>query len=81
MRPRGAGGQSSQEIRLIYSNKRKTDETDAENLARLARVDPKLLHPLKHRGRDSQAHLAINSARVRRWSARVRSSLTTLGER
>src|SRR5215216_1341880 len=35
--------------RLIYSNKRKTDEIDAENLARLARLDPKLLYPLKHR--------------------------------
>ncbi len=30
-------------LRLIYaSNKRKTDEIDAENLARLARLDPKL---------------------------------------
>jgi hypothetical protein len=29
-------------LRLIYANKRKTDEIDAENLARLARLDPKL---------------------------------------
>ena len=36
--------------RLIYANKRKSDKLDAENLARLARVDPKLLYPLKHRG-------------------------------
>ncbi len=36
--------------RLIYGDKHKTDKLDAENLARLARVDPKLLHPLKHRG-------------------------------
>jgi transposase len=43
--------------RLIYSNKRKTDEIDAENLARLARPDPKLLYPLKHRGEHSQAHV------------------------
>jgi transposase len=35
-------------VRLIYTNKRKTDEIDAENLARLARLDPKLLYPLKH---------------------------------
>src|SRR5215212_9098663 len=40
---------NSRKLRLIYSNKRKTDEVDAENLARLARVDPKLLYPLKHR--------------------------------
>src|SRR5215216_8087254 len=36
-------------VQLIYTNKRKTDEIDAENLARLARLDPKLLYPLKHR--------------------------------
>ena len=39
------------------------DEIDAENLARLARLDPKLLYPLKHRGEDSQAHLAIIRSR------------------
>ena len=50
-------------VRLIYTNKRKTDEIDAENLARLARVDPKLLYPLKHRGEGSQAHLAIIRSR------------------
>jgi len=49
--------------RLIYSNKRKTDEIDAENLARLARLDPKLLYPLEHRGVNSQAHLAIIRSR------------------
>src|ERR671920_453565 len=49
--------------RLIYSNKRKTDEIDAENLARLAHLDPKLLYPLKHRGEDSQAHLTIIRSR------------------
>ena len=30
--------------RLIYGSKRKTDKLDAENLARLARLDPKLLY-------------------------------------
>ena len=49
--------------RLIYASKRKTDEVDAESLARLARVDPKLLYPLQHRGEDSQAHLAIIRSR------------------
>jgi transposase len=50
-------------LRLLYANKRKTDEIDAENLARLARLDRKLLYPLKHRGEDSQAHLAIIRSR------------------
>ena len=54
---------NARKIRLIYANKRKTDEVDAENLARLARVDPKLLYPLKHRGEDSQAHLALIRSR------------------
>jgi transposase len=57
--------------RLIYSNKRKTDEMDAENLARLARLDPKLLYPLKHCGEDSQAHLAIIRSREALVSART----------
>jgi transposase len=54
---------NARKLRLIYSNKRKTDEVDAENLARLARLDPKLLYPLKHRGEGSQAHLAIVRSR------------------
>ena len=36
---------NARKLRLIYTNKRKTDEVDAQNLARLARVDPKLLLP------------------------------------
>src|SRR5215210_7077953 len=40
---------NARKLRLIYANKRKTDEIDAENLARLARLDPRLLYPLKHR--------------------------------
>jgi transposase len=54
---------NARKLRLIYANKRKTDEMDAENLARLARVDPKLLYPLKHRGEDSQAHMAVIRSR------------------
>jgi transposase len=34
---------NARKVRLIYANKRKTDEIDAENLARLARVDPRLI--------------------------------------
>src|SRR5215217_2884838 len=30
-----------------------------KNLARLARLDPKLLYPLSHRGEDAQAHMAL----------------------
>jgi transposase len=54
---------NARKLRLIYANKQKTDEVDAQNLARLARVDPKLLYPVAHRGEDSQAHMAIIRSR------------------
>jgi transposase len=54
---------NARRLRLIYSNKRKTDEIDAENLARLARLDPKLLYPVSHRGEQSQAHMALIRSR------------------
>jgi transposase len=54
---------NARKLGLIYANKRKTDQIDAENLARLARLDPKLLYPLKHRGEDSQAHMALIRSR------------------
>jgi transposase len=73
--------------RLIYASKRKTDEVDAESLARLARVDPKLLYPLKHRGEESQAHLALIRSREALVGSRtqlvnhVRGALKSFGAR
>jgi transposase len=78
---------NARKIRLIYTNKRKTDEIDAENLARLVRLDPKLLYPLKHRGEDSQAHLAIIRSREALVSCRtqlvnhVRGAVKSFGAR
>jgi transposase len=54
---------NARKLRLIYSNKQKTDEVDAENLARLARLDPKLLYPVRHRGEGSQARMALIRSR------------------
>jgi transposase len=54
---------NARKLRLIYANKRKTDEIDAENLARLARVDPRLLYPIEHRGEEGQAHMALIRSR------------------
>jgi transposase len=62
---------NARKLRLIYANKRKTDEIDAENLARLARLDPKLLYPLKHRGEESQAHMAVIRSRESLVSCRT----------
>jgi transposase len=78
---------NARKLRLIYANKRKTHEIDAENLARLARVDPKLLYPLKHRSEDSQAHMAIIRSRDALVSARtqlvnhVRGAVKSFGGR
>src|SRR5829696_4963565 len=78
---------NARKLRLIYANKQKTDEIDAENLARLARVDPKLLYPLKHRDEDSQAHMAIIRSREVLVSCRtqlvnhVRGAVKSFGAR
>ncbi len=66
--------------RLIYSNKRKTDKIDAESLARLGRLDPKILYPLKHRGEECQAHLAIIRSRETLVSSRTQLVNPGLGE-
>lgn len=50
-------------LRAIYENPVKDDDRDAEMLARLARVDPELLYPIRHRGRRAQAHRAILKSR------------------
>lgn len=50
-------------VRLIYAGVTKTDRYDAEALARLARVDTKLLHGVRHRSREAQAALAIVRSR------------------
>ena len=78
---------NARKLRLIYANKRKTDEVDAENLARLARLDPKLLYPLKHRSEASQAHMAIIRSREALVSCRtqlvnhVRGAVKSFGGR
>lgn len=50
-------------LRAIWSSNEKCDERDAEMLARIARVDPKLLYPITHRGRESQLDLLNIKAR------------------
>ncbi len=54
---------NARKLRAIYANPRKGDRVDAEILARLARLDPKLLSPIHHRSPQAQAHLAILRSR------------------
>jgi transposase len=46
-------------VRLIAEAERKSDRIDAETLARLGRMDPKLLRPIEHRGESAQQDLAL----------------------
>ena len=48
-----------QRIPSIARSQRKTDRVDAEQLARLGRVDPKLLSPIRHRSATAQADLQV----------------------
>jgi transposase len=50
-------------VALITGSRRKNDRLDAEKLARLGRVDPKLLSPIVHRGEQAQEDLAQMRAR------------------
>jgi hypothetical protein len=43
--------------RLIGESSRKDDQLDARTLARLARIDPELLGPVRHRSAKAQIHL------------------------
>ena len=58
-------------VKLITQSVRKNDRIDAQKLARLARVDPKLLSPIRHRGAEAQADLAVIRARAELVEART----------
>ncbi len=49
----------ARKLRAIYANEMKSDSVDAQMLARIARLDPRLLSPIRHRGRTFQVDLAV----------------------
>src|SRR5271167_511974 len=51
-------------VRLIGESRKKDDRLDARTLARLARIDPQLLCPVKHRSARAQADLTVIRARA-----------------
>jgi len=55
---------NARRVRMISESSRKDDRMDAQILARLARVDPALLYPIRHRGERVQQHLAMVKARA-----------------
>jgi len=58
-------------VRLIGESSRKDDRLDARMLARLARLDPRLLSPVQHRSAEAQAHLTVIRARAALVGART----------
>ena len=60
-------------VRLIAENDSKSDDFDAELLARLGRIDPNLLAPIVHRGEQAQRDLVL--LRSRDGLVRARSQL------
>ena len=51
------------QVALIARSQRKTDRSDAEQLARIGRFDPKLLSPVQHRSAAAQADLQVLRSR------------------
>jgi transposase len=55
---------NARRVRLISESSRKDDKLDAKTLARLARIDPELLSPIRHRSEQAQADLTSIRARA-----------------
>ena len=74
-------------LRLIYQNESKSDRVDAEYLARVGRLDPSLLAPLRHRSARAQEDLAVLRSRMclvrarTRLISHVRGAVKSLGGR
>jgi transposase len=77
----------AQKVDLITKGTRKDDRHDAKTLARLARIDPELLGPVRHRSAQAQIHLTVIRARAELVRARTalvnatRGSVKSYGER
>jgi transposase len=75
------------QLKLITESSRKSDNVDAESLARVARVDPLLLRPIRHRSERAQMDLMVIRARAALVQARTslvntaRGLVKAIGER
>lgn len=78
---------NARQVQLISASSRKNDRMDAQLLARLVRVDPELLRPIRHRSEQAQTDLL--TVRVRAVLVEARTGLVnaargfakTMGER
>jgi transposase len=78
---------NARQVKVISQSNKKNDKRDAEFLARLVRVDRKLLAPIQHRGEMAQADLIAVRMRAQFVELRtqainaVRGSVKAVGER
>jgi transposase len=78
---------NARQVQLISASSRKNDRMDARLLARLARADPKLLRPIRHRSEQAQSDLMAIRIRASLVEARTglvnaaRGFAKALGER
>lgn len=78
---------NARQLNLISKSTRKDDRMDARTLARLVRLDPELLKPIRHRSQEAQQHLALIRLRATVVEARtmlinaVRGVTKSFGER
>lgn len=59
-------------LRMIFQSDSKNDRFDASQLARVARLDPKLLYPVEHRGHQARVDQGIIKSRDSMVCARTR---------
>ena len=64
---------NARQLPLITASSRKDDRQDAEMLARIARMDPSMLRPVRHRG--EKAHSDLTKIRVRAALVEARTGL------
>lgn len=64
---------NARQVKLISQSSRKNDKLDAQMLARLARMDPALLRPIRHRSEEAQRDLL--TIRVRSALVEARTGL------
>ena len=78
---------NARKLRAIYTNARKCDKVDARMLARIARMDPELLHPVRHGSEQNQIDflpVKLRDTLVRQRAAiigSIRACLKALGVR
>jgi len=67
---------NARELQFIWKSHNKHDRVDARKLARVARLDPSLLHPVRHRSLETHQDLAV--LRTRDQMVQVRTRLIVM---